>query len=97
PKTPGTMLQNGYTDTNVNKVLTAGTYPWTILPAPYCFSKGCFHWTSPGAEAPGSDATNCECGLSFPLAPLRIESCNGSVFVQLKEGVSAGASLTYGF
>jgi hypothetical protein len=27
PKTPGTMLQRGYTHTNVNVVLAAGTYP----------------------------------------------------------------------
>jgi len=48
PKTPGTMLQNGYTDTNVLKVLAAGTYPWSILPIPTGLGKGCFRWTSPG-------------------------------------------------
>jgi hypothetical protein len=48
PKTPGTMLQDGYTVTNVNVVLAAGTYPWTNLFIPDWSGKGCFHGTSPG-------------------------------------------------
>ena len=58
PKTPGTMLQDGHNGTNVKVVLAAGTYPWTILHVPDWSGKGCFHWTSPEAQAPGSDATS---------------------------------------
>ena len=57
-KTPGTMLQDGHNGTNVKVVLAAGTYPWTILHVPDWSGKGCFHWTSPEAQAPGSDATS---------------------------------------
>jgi hypothetical protein len=72
PKTPGTMLQNGYTDANVNKVLAAGTHPWTILPIPHWFGKGCFHRTSPAAQPPGSDAAKGEfrMGYDFQGLPL---------------------------
>jgi hypothetical protein len=67
PKTPGTMLRNGYTDTNVNEVLAAGSYPWNNLFISHWFSKGCFHWTSPEAEPPGSDATKGGLSLSKRL------------------------------
>ena len=53
PKTPGTMLQDGYTDTNVKVVLTAGTYPWSIVHIPDWSGKGCFHVTSPATEEAG--------------------------------------------
>ena len=47
PKTPGTMLEDGYSDTSVNEVLAARTY--CILSyrgGP--LQDGCFHWTSQG-------------------------------------------------
>ena len=48
PKTPGTMLQDGYTDTNVKVVLAAGTYPWTILSVPHWSWQGLFSLDKPG-------------------------------------------------
>ena len=53
PKTPGTMLQDGYSDTNVNKVLAAGTYPWTMLSIPHWFWQGLLSWDKPGGGAAG--------------------------------------------
>jgi hypothetical protein len=42
------MLQNGYTDTNVLKVLAAGTCPWNILPIPHRSWQGLLSLDKPG-------------------------------------------------
>jgi hypothetical protein len=48
PKTPGTILQNGYSDTNVKGVLAAGPYPYNILPIPRWFWQGLLSLDKPG-------------------------------------------------
>ena len=59
PKTPGTMLQDGYTDTNVKTVLAAGTYPWTNLFIPHWSWQGLLSLDKPGGEAAGLRCYKC--------------------------------------
>ena len=53
PKTPGTMLQHGYTDTSVNEVLAAGTYAVDYLPIQHWPLQGLLSLDKPGDVGTG--------------------------------------------
>ena len=75
PKTPGTMLQNGYTDTNVLKVLAAGTCPQTNLSISHRSWQGLLSLDKPGAAGAGLRCYKWRTELFAGFYRLPTETC----------------------
>ena len=57
------MLQDGYSDTTVNVVVTAGMCPWNILFIPDWLEQGLLSLDKPGDEGAGLRCYELSAGL----------------------------------